>query len=59
MVCLVLLQKEDLDTACALLSRSSHGVLASLAGSHELIGSLLLELHSPFSQGVFFFISSQ
>jgi midasin len=52
-------KKEDLDTACALLSRSSHGVLASLAGSHELIGSLLLELHSPFSQGVFFFISSQ
>uniref|UniRef100_A0A0E0ISW5 Midasin n=1 Tax=Oryza nivara TaxID=4536 RepID=A0A0E0ISW5_ORYNI len=44
-------KKEDLDTACALLSRSSHGVLASLAGSHELIGSLLLELHSPFSQG--------
>uniref|UniRef100_A0A0E0QZY3 Midasin n=1 Tax=Oryza rufipogon TaxID=4529 RepID=A0A0E0QZY3_ORYRU len=44
-------KKEDLDTACVLLSRSSHGVLASLAGSHELIGSLLLELHSPFSQG--------
>uniref|UniRef100_A0A0E0BB97 Midasin n=1 Tax=Oryza glumipatula TaxID=40148 RepID=A0A0E0BB97_9ORYZ len=44
-------KKEDLDTACALLSRSSHGVLASLAGLHELIGSLLLELHSPFSQG--------
>ncbi|KAF0928097.1 hypothetical protein E2562_037875 [Oryza meyeriana var. granulata] len=44
-------KKEDLDTACALLSCSSHGVLASLSGSDELIGSLLLELHSPFSQG--------
>uniref|UniRef100_J3N351 Midasin n=1 Tax=Oryza brachyantha TaxID=4533 RepID=J3N351_ORYBR len=44
-------KKEDLDTACALLSCSSHGVLASLSGSHELIGSLLLELHSPSSQG--------
>uniref|UniRef100_A0A0D9XKA7 Midasin n=1 Tax=Leersia perrieri TaxID=77586 RepID=A0A0D9XKA7_9ORYZ len=44
-------KKEDLDTACALLSCSSHGVLASLSGSHELVRSLLLELHSPVSQG--------
>ncbi|KAG8091817.1 hypothetical protein GUJ93_ZPchr0012g21118 [Zizania palustris] len=41
--------KKDLDTACALLSSSSHGVLASLSGANNLIGSLLLELYSPFS----------
>ncbi|KQJ96949.1 midasin [Brachypodium distachyon] len=40
------LEKEGLHTACALLSSSSHGVLASLSGSDKLIGSLLLELYS-------------
>lgn len=44
------LKKEDLDTACALLSSSSHGVLASLSGSDKLTGSLLLELYSSYSR---------
>ncbi|RCV42665.1 hypothetical protein SETIT_9G233700v2 [Setaria italica] len=43
------IEKEDLDTICALLSSSSHGVLASLAGSDELVESLLMDLYSSYS----------
>ncbi|KAM3408334.1 hypothetical protein ACQJBY_001473 [Aegilops geniculata] len=43
------LEDECLLTACALLSSSSHGVLASFSGSNKLIGSLLLELYSSYS----------
>ena len=50
-----LLQKEDLGTICALLSSSSHGVLASLAGSDELVESLLMDLYSSYSRGILFF----
>uniref|UniRef100_A0ACD5ZCK1 Uncharacterized protein n=1 Tax=Avena sativa TaxID=4498 RepID=A0ACD5ZCK1_AVESA len=43
------LEEEDLHTACALLSSSCHGVLASLSGPDKLVGSLLLELYSLHS----------
>uniref|UniRef100_A0ACD5WZY3 Uncharacterized protein n=1 Tax=Avena sativa TaxID=4498 RepID=A0ACD5WZY3_AVESA len=43
------LEEEGLHTACALLSSSSHGVLASLSGPDKLVGSLLLELYSLHS----------
>ncbi|CAM0956904.1 unnamed protein product [Alopecurus aequalis] len=43
------LEKEGLHTACALLSSSSHRVLASLSGPDKLVGSLLLELYSLHS----------
>jgi len=43
------IEKEDLGTICALLSSSSHGVLASLAGSDELVESLLMDLYSSYS----------
>ncbi|KAG2548684.1 hypothetical protein PVAP13_9KG211085 [Panicum virgatum] len=45
------IEKEDLGTICALLSSSSHGVLASLAGSDELVESLLMDLYSSYSRG--------
>lgn len=54
LTCLALSQDECLRTACALLSSSSHGVLASFSGSNKLIGSLLLELYSSYSRGMFF-----
>ncbi|CAL4925261.1 unnamed protein product [Urochloa decumbens] len=44
------IEKEGLDTICALLSSSSHGVLASLTGSDELVESLLMDLYSPYSR---------
>ncbi|KAI5016290.1 hypothetical protein ZWY2020_006141 [Hordeum vulgare] len=44
------LEDECLRAACALLSSSSHGVLASFSGSNKLIGSLLLELYSSYSR---------
>ncbi|PVH31778.1 hypothetical protein PAHAL_9G230700 [Panicum hallii] len=44
------IEKEDLGTTCALLSSSSHGVLASLAGSDELVESLLMDLYSSYSR---------
>uniref|UniRef100_A0A452YC35 Midasin n=1 Tax=Aegilops tauschii subsp. strangulata TaxID=200361 RepID=A0A452YC35_AEGTS len=44
------LEDKCLHTACALLSSSSHAVLASFSGSNKLIGSLLLELYSSYSR---------
>ncbi|XP_071685110.1 midasin isoform X2 [Lolium perenne] len=43
------LEEQGLQTACALLSSSSHGVLASLSGPDKLVGSILLELYSLHS----------
>ncbi|KAJ1295332.1 hypothetical protein BS78_01G216000 [Paspalum vaginatum] len=43
------IEKEDLDTICALLSSSSHGVLASLSESNKLIESLLMDLYPSYS----------
>ncbi|XP_062201313.1 midasin-like isoform X2 [Phragmites australis] len=44
------LEKEDLDAIGALLSSSSHGVLASLSGSNKLIEFLLMDLYSAYSR---------
>ncbi|TVU30479.1 hypothetical protein EJB05_22106, partial [Eragrostis curvula] len=44
------LEKEDLDTVSALLSSSSHGVLASLSGPEKLVEFLLMDLYSPYSR---------
>lgn len=46
------LQKEDLESVCALVSSSSHGVLASLSGSDKLVEFLLMDLYSPYSRGI-------
>lgn len=51
-----LFQKEGLGTICALLSSSSHAILASLAGSDELIESLLMDLYPSYSRGIVFLI---
>ncbi|GJN20772.1 hypothetical protein PR202_gb08190 [Eleusine coracana subsp. coracana] len=44
------LEKEDLNSVCALVSSSSHEVLASLSGSDKLIEFLLVDLYSPNSR---------
>lgn len=46
------LQKEDLDTVCALLSSSSCRVLTSLSESDKLVESLLMDLYSSYSRGI-------
>jgi hypothetical protein len=50
------LQKEDLDSVCSLLSSSSHGVLASLSGPDKLVDFLLMDLYSPYSRGISFYL---
>nr|CAB3494534.1 unnamed protein product [Digitaria exilis] len=48
------IEKEGLGTICALLSSSSHAILASLAGSDELIESLLMDLYPSYSRDSLF-----
>ncbi|KAL6643149.1 hypothetical protein ACP70R_021330 [Stipagrostis hirtigluma subsp. patula] len=48
------LEKEDIDTICAVLSSSSHDALASLSGSDKLIEFLLMDLSSSYSHDSMF-----